>query len=56
VMSGRALLSGRIMKSLLEQGYDIHWILSGTSQEEEITKLKDKLQLMEELLQKAYKQ
>ena len=54
IMSGRALLSGRIMKALLEQGYDIHWILSGTSQAEEIKALRQKLQTVKELMHEAY--
>ena len=53
VMSGRALLSGRIMKSLLEQGYDIHWILSGKSESEKIETLNNKLVAVKELLYDA---
>ena len=56
IMSGRALLSGRVMRKLLDQGYDIHWILSGTSQSEEIRKLQEKIDTVKELLKEAYKQ
>ena len=56
IMSGRALLSGRVMRKLLDQGYDIHWILSGTSQSEEIKKLQEKIDTVKELLKEAYKQ
>mgnify|MGYP003134641009 FL=1 len=56
IMSGRALLSGRVMKKLLDQGYDIHWILSGTSQNEEIQKLKIKLETISDLLKQAYQE
>tara|TARA_R100000655_G_scaffold62456_1_gene100974 strand:+ start:943 stop:1245 length:303 start_codon:yes stop_codon:yes gene_type:complete len=54
IMSGRALLSGRVMRKLLDQGYDIHWILSGTSQSEEIRKLQEKIDTVKELLKEAY--
>ena len=54
IMSGRALLSGRVMRKLLDQGYDIHWILSGTSQSEEIKKLQEKIDTVKELLKEAY--
>jgi len=53
LMSGRALLSGRVMKMLLEQGYDIHWILSGKSETETITTLRNKLEAVKELLYEA---
>ena len=55
IMSERALLSGRVMRKLLDQGYDIHWILSGTSQSEEIQKLQEKIDTVKELLKEAYK-
>jgi len=50
VMSGRAQLSGNIMKKLCEQGFDIPWILTGISDSEKIRNLEAKLEAVKEML------
>lgn len=50
VMSGRALLSGNIMKKLAEQGFDIPYILTGQSEADKIRVLEIKLEAVKEML------
>lgn len=56
ILSGRVQLSGRIMKQLHENNFDIVWILSGNSDKAEIRKLQEKIDTVKELLKEAYKQ
>jgi len=55
ILSGRVQLSGRIMKALNENGFDIVWILSGVSDRETIRKAEIKFNTLKELLQDSYK-
>ena len=50
VMSGRAQLSGNILKKLAENDFDICWILTGQSEADKIKVLENKLEAVKEML------
>ena len=52
ILSGRALISGSFLKALLENDYDIQWILVGKSDKEQKIELIKELEIQNEYINK----